>query len=221
MTTPDGSVPKAFCYLRVSGLGQRDGDGYDRQLEACQEYASSHYLEIAEVFRECMTGTSDMEDRPQLAALLAALEENGIKTVLVEKIDRVARDLLVQETIIGDMQRRGFTVISTMEPDLCSTDPSRVLVRQIFGAIAQYDRSIIVAKMNAARKRKRDRGERAEGLPCYGERPGEAECLARMKELKAAGLKLKQIVSALTAEGYTARSGKNWTIGSLHRILSR
>src|SRR5215469_2260549 len=100
-------MTKAFSYLRVSGRGQIEGDGFDRQTEAIRKYAAGHGIEIVEVFREeGVSGTKEMDDRPALAGLLAALEENGIRTVLIEKLDRLARDLMVQETIIADMQRR-------------------------------------------------------------------------------------------------------------------
>lgn len=212
---------KCFAYLRVSSVGQVDGDGWTRQLLACEQYAAANGFEIAEVFRESMTGTSDLEDRPQLAALLAALEENGIKTVLVEKMDRVARDLLVQETIIGDMLRRGYTVISTMEPDLCSTDPSRVLIRQIFGALAQYDRAMIVAKTLAARKRIREKTGKCEGRKFFGENAGEGEALTRMLELRSEGWTLERITGDLNRNGFQTRMGKPWALGSVAKILAR
>lgn len=211
---------KCFAYLRVSSLGQVQGDGYDRQLLACEAYAAAHGLEIVEVFRESMTGTSDLEDRPALAMLLAALEMNGVKTVIVEKLDRVARDLLIQETIIGDMQKRGYILISTMEPDLCSNDPSRVLVRQIFGAIAEYDRKIIVAKTRAARERIRAKQGKCEGRHAYGDKPGEAEVLAEMRRL-AENLIPRDVCAQLNQSGYRTRYNKPWHPSTVAKILSR
>ena len=41
--------------------------------------------------------------------------------------------------------KRGFELVSVMEPDLLEKDPARVLMRQIFGALAQYDKAMIVA----------------------------------------------------------------------------
>jgi DNA invertase Pin-like site-specific DNA recombinase len=223
MTTPhrDGTT-RAFVYLRVSGYTQIHGDGYDRQLLACEGYATAHGIEIAEVFRESITGTSDLEGRPAFGNLLAALEENGIKMVIVERLDRLARDLLIQETIIGDMQRHNYTLISCYEPDLCSTDPSRVLMRQIFGAIAQYDRSMTVLKLQAAKARKRASDPQyRDGPPRYGEKPGEAEVLAAMREMRTAGATLERVRDDLNARGMRARSGKLWTTGTVHRILGR
>jgi len=77
-----------------------------------------------------------------LIALLAALASNGTKLVLIERFDRPARDVMVQVTIIGDLHKRGFQIISAMEPDLCADDPSRKLMRQIFGGIAEYEKTM-------------------------------------------------------------------------------
>jgi DNA invertase Pin-like site-specific DNA recombinase len=42
-----------------------------------------------------------LENRPALLELLEALASNGTNLVLIEKVDRLARDLVIQETIIG------------------------------------------------------------------------------------------------------------------------
>ena len=47
--------------------------------------------------------------------------------ILALPLDRLARDLMVQETIIGDMRRQGFELVSVTEPDLCNDDPKRKL----------------------------------------------------------------------------------------------
>ena len=216
---------KCFAYLRVSSIGQTQGDGYDRQFIACETYAKSNGYEIVEVFRESMTGKSELEDRPALSSLFAALEENGIKTILIAQVDRLARDLMVQETIIADMQKHGYTLISVAEPDLCSTDPSRILVRQIFGAIAQYDRAMITLKLRGARQRMKLREGRCEGRKPFGSKPGEAEAIHQMRSLKAAGLSCDKIADALNANGVPARGTKKrtgpWLGCTIARILKR
>jgi DNA invertase Pin-like site-specific DNA recombinase len=213
---------KAFAYLRVSGRSQVDGDGFDRQLLACQKYAADNDYEIAEVFREeAVSGTKELDDRPALAALLVALEENGIKTVLIEKLDRLARDLMVQETIIADFQRRGFTLISVYEPDLCSDDPSRKLMRQIMGAIAEYDRVMIVQKLRAARGRKKLKHGKGEGRHAFGEKASEAITLKEILGWRAAGATPKHIAEALNNGGYKSRSGKPWLGTTVAKILRR
>jgi DNA invertase Pin-like site-specific DNA recombinase len=142
----------AFGYLRVSGRGQLEGDGFPRQLEAIQQYAAANGIELVKVFREeGVSGTKDLENRPALRDLMIALTDGDTTLVLVEKLDRLARDLMVQETILGDLRKRGLELVSVAEPDLCSDDPSRKLVRQMFGAIAEYERAMIVLKLRGAR----------------------------------------------------------------------
>lgn len=65
----------------------------------------AHDIRIVKVFREeGVCGATDLENRPALMALLEALVANGTKLVLIEKPDRLARDLMVQEAIIGDLR---------------------------------------------------------------------------------------------------------------------
>src|SRR5689334_19469577 len=170
------SLTKAFAYLRVSGRGQVDGDGFPRQKAAIKAYAYSHGIRIVRSFQEQgVSGTRDLENRPALQELMIALHSDGVQLVLIEKLDRLARDLMVQETIIGDLRKNGFELVSVAEPDLCSDDPSRKLVRHVFGAIAEYERSMIVSKLRAARHRTRQRYGRCEGRKPFGTRPGELE----------------------------------------------
>ena len=128
-----GHEKSTFAYLRVSGKGQLEGDGFTRQLVAIKKHAAAQGIKIVRIFREeGVSGTKDLENRPALQQLLVALHSNGIRLVLIEKLDRLARDLMIQESIVADMKRNGFEIVSVSEPDMCSDDPSRVLIRQIF-----------------------------------------------------------------------------------------
>ena len=92
---------------------------------------------------------------------------------------------MVQEAIIKDSKKQGFELISVAEPDLCGDDPSRKLMRQMFGAIAEYEKTMIVAKLKAARQRKRIKTGRCEGRKPFGVGDREQGTIARMKQLAA------------------------------------
>lgn len=97
-------VTKAFAYLRVSGKGQIDGDGFDRQLLAINDYAAKNDIRIKTVYREKgISGTKDLEDRPAFVEMMTALHADGVKLVLVESLGRFARDLMIQESILHDL----------------------------------------------------------------------------------------------------------------------
>jgi Resolvase, N terminal domain len=132
-------MKEAFAYLRVSGRGQIEGDGFVRQEEAVRRFAAANGLDVVSVFREeGVSGTKDLESRPALLELLETAKESG-GTVIIEKLDRLARDLMVSESILADFRRKGITVISVAEPDLCSNEPTRILMRQMMSAFAQYE----------------------------------------------------------------------------------
>ena len=83
---------KAISYLRVSGKGQVEGDGFERQRQSIARFAKAAKYEIVEEFRdEGVSGTKELDARPGLAALLDRIESNGVKVVIVERADRLAR----------------------------------------------------------------------------------------------------------------------------------
>ena len=214
-------MAKAFAYLRVSGKSQVEGDGFPRQLAAIKRYAKAHGIKLVQVFREeGVSGTKDAGDRPAWSELQTALHANGVHLVLVEKLDRLARDLMVQETIIGDLRKSGFDLVSVMEPDLCSDDPTRKLMRQFMGGIAEYEKSQLVLKLRGARQRKRAATGRCEGRKPYGFYPGEAAVIERMKDLRAEGLGFARIAARLNAEGVKPRQGARWWGCTVNNILS-
>jgi DNA invertase Pin-like site-specific DNA recombinase len=213
-------MTKAFAYLRVSGKGQVDGDGFPRQLGAIKAYAREHDIKIVRVFEERgVTGVAELANRPAFVEMMTTLHSNGTRLVLIERLDRLAHDLMIQETIIGDLRKNGFDLISVAEPDLLQDDPSRKLMRQIFGAIAEYEKTMIVLKLRGARVRTKAKEGRCEGAKPYGTFPGEAEVVERMAALRASGLGFGKIAAQLNAEGVKPRRGERWYGKTIDKIL--
>lgn len=215
-------VRKAFAYLRVSSEGQVDGDGFPRQREAIKKWAASHNVKIVRWFEERgVSGTKELTDRPALSDLMVALMSNGVRIVVVEKLDRIARDQMVQEGIIQSLLKEGFEFVSAApgEENLCGNEPGRKLMRTIMGAIAEYDKQMIVLKLRAARGRTKAREGRCEGRKPFGHYDGEAAILARIRELQTQGLNYEQSSKTLNTEGLKSRSGKLWYPATIRRIL--
>lgn len=207
-------MKNAFVYLRVSGKGQVDGDGFTRQLAAIRKYAAANDIRIVKVFREeGVSGKTDLENRPALQELLAALHSNGTRLVLIEKLDRLARFLTVQESILQDFRHKGFELISVTEPDMCSDDPTRTLMRQVLGAFFEYERTMIVTKLRGARQRVKAQTGRCEGVKPYGYLDSEQPVLARMQALRGSGMAFDAIADTLNAEGRRPR-GRNGVVGT-------
>lgn len=213
---------KAFSYLRVSGVGQIAGDGLPRQRDCVQTWAPSNGYEIVREFVDGgVTGKMEGDDRAGWVDCIASCQAEGVTHIIIEKLDRLARDLMVQEHILVDVKKRGLTLISVHEPDLCSDDPSRVLMRQVFGAIAQYDRAMIVLKLRAARIRKKRATGRCEGQKPFGARPGEDSILDIMRGLSEAEFTVKEIAQHLNGHQYRTRHRGRWHPTMVQRILAR
>ncbi|MFZ0732932.1 MAG: recombinase family protein, partial [Candidatus Sulfotelmatobacter sp.] len=120
-------------------------------------------------------------------------------------------------------QTMGVKLLSTMEPDLCSGDPSRIFIRQVLGAVAQLDRSLIVARMRVARERIRASGGRCEGAKVLGDPhyPQEKLVVENIIQLAKSGLKCSQIAETLNGSGITSRRGGKWFPSQIRRVVQR
>lgn len=221
---------KAFSYLRVSGKGQIDGDGFPRQRSVCEAYAKRHQIEVEREFCEKgVSGTKDAFDREALTDLFVALKANGVRLVLVERADRLARDLMISEILLGEFRKLGVKVISAecgTELTVEDNDPTKKLIRQVLGAISEWEKSVIVQKLRAARLRMRKTEGRCEGRKPYGTTEEEKAVIAKMLQLRSEKLSFADVASRLNAEGIKPRTGQagkeaKWHPTTVQRILSR
>ena len=156
-----------------------EGDGADSR-------AGGWRREVVKEFRDAgVSGTKDLDNRLGLAAVLARVESNGVKIVLVENATRLARDLMVGEVILQQLTSAGCKVIATdsgTDLPADSDDLTRRLIRQVLGAAAEFDRRVTVMKLRAARERRGARRERCEGRKPFDTLPGESEPPLRIRE---------------------------------------
>lgn len=220
---------KAFSYSRVSGLGQVEGDGLTRQRHAIERYARRSSLQVVEEFADAgVSGTTELADRPGLAALLDRIESNGVRVVIVERADRLARDLVVGELILDRFRSLGVTVVDAEGVELTAgdSDPTRKLIRQVLGAVAEFDRCVTVLKLRAARDRIRTRTGRCEGRKPFGVSPSEEKALKRILELRRARrgqprLSFERIAVRLNEEGVSTRMGGRWAPATVFKLVRR
>lgn len=220
----------ALAYLRVSGRGQIEGDGFPRQRDSIACYSRTHGVAVVGEYRdEGVSGSRDLDDREGLGQLIERIRSNGVRLVLVERADRLARDLLVSEVLLAQFRDLGVRVVaadSGTDLTAADEDPTRVLIRQVLGAVAQFEKSVIVAKLRAARVRRRRETGRCEGRKPFGEHPGEDRVLARMRQLRRKprgrdGLSYREVAARLNAEQLPTRTGMPWRAGTVRRILTR
>jgi len=146
-------------------------------------------------------------------------------TIIIQKLDRLARDLTVQEIIVQDIQKKGLHLVSVQEgPDLASDDPTRTMVRQIMGAVSQYEKTMIVQKLKIARERVKARDGKCEGRKSYEETDPQLIALLRGLYRKPRGGKRAscvQIARELNNRGIKTRYGKQFSPQHVNNLLVR
>ena len=142
----------------------------------------------------------------------------------MESPDRFARDLMVQLTGHDLLKAQGIALVPASAPDFFTDDtPTAVLVRQVLGAIAQFDKASTVAKLAAARKRKREATGKCEGRKSLAELQPDAVALARRlrrRRPKGGQRSLREISAELAAAGYVNERGKPYNPKSVASMLA-
>ncbi len=183
---------------------------------------------------EGVSGSNGLEQREALPEALAAIRSGLARGLVVYRLDRLARDLVVHETLLAEVRRMGGEVLSTApsesnyltdDPD----DPTRKLIRQVLGAVNEYDRAMIGVRLRAGRRMKAEKGGYAYGSPPVGYRAEgkalgveetESRAGARARELREQGESLRVIARTLDAEGHRAKRGGRWHPTTLARALA-
>jgi len=225
------------AYLRVSTDRQaEEGLGLEVQEQAIRAWARSNgHRVVGWHSDEGISGSNGLEHREGLADALEMLKAGTARGLVVYRLDRLARDLVLQEQLLADVRRNGADVFSTStaeasyltdDPD----DPSRKLIRQVLGAVNEYERAMIALRLRSGRRHKHDNGGYAYGAPPYGyraqgrqliEHPEEQSALRRMRQLRTEGGSYRHIAATLQAEGHRPKRGSLWYPMTVRQILTR
>jgi site-specific DNA recombinase len=180
-----GMIKPIFAYCRVSGRGQLDGNGFARQMEAIKRFCGEAGYHINKVYREQVSGTADENGRPKFLSMVSAILENGCNTVVVERLDRLAREYRVQESLIIFLASKGIDLIvaTTAEnvTEAVHGDPMKKALIQVQGVFAELDKSLLVKKLRKARDKVRAQKGRCEGPKKFGSTPEEAKILKKVR----------------------------------------
>lgn len=234
---PPPSAPLAartWGYVRVSTDEQVEhGGGLEVQAEMVRAEAAARGLVVFDVLRD--EGVSGgLLDRPALTSLLGWMRSGD--TVIIPRLDRLARDLIVQEQLLTTMWAAGITVVTcaaTEQVYLAPDDPKapdRKLIRQVLGAVAEYERAMIRARTHAGLLKASADGKRVSRWAPYGYVFDEAgkRCVPNVDEqrmlrwwlfLRRAGYSWAAITEASNNAGLRTRNGGAWMESPVRQTL--
>ena len=219
---------QAIGYLRTSSAANvgEDKDSERRQRIAIERYAKRAGFDVVDWFYDpAVSGGDPIDTRPGFSAVLARIASNGVRTIIVENALRFARDLMVQEVGFAMLQGLGVTLIAADSPASFLDDgPTSKLIRQILGAVSEFDKAMTVAKLKGARDRVRRLKGKCEGRKSYAEREGGAALVATAQELHrnpdGRPPSLRAVAAGLAERGYVTPSGRPYSASAVASMLS-
>jgi DNA invertase Pin-like site-specific DNA recombinase len=224
---PHKHLVPVFAYLRVSSKGQVTGHGFHRQAEIVSAFARSNGYTVEATFRDAFTGTE--ADRPEFNRMVAAILANSVRTILVESLDRLARDVMVQSLLLAKLAQHGIRLINCITGEdvtaSMSEDPMRKALIQIQSVFSELEKSRLVAKLRRAREAKKAEAGKCEGRKAFGQKQGEAQVVELMRSLRrkrnGRRLSFAKIARELNRRSVSTRTGAQWHTTTVRNILSR
>jgi DNA invertase Pin-like site-specific DNA recombinase len=144
-----------YGYCRVSTKGQaKDGNSLEAQEKTLRDNGA------VVIYSDSFTGTKI--NRPQLSELLDKLQEND--TVIVTKLDRIARSLSQGSDLINELISRGIRV-NILNIGVMDNSPSSKLIRNIFFAFAEFERDMIIERTQEGKTIAKQNPDYREGRP--------------------------------------------------------
>ncbi len=180
-------------YARVSTEDQ----SCDLQLTALRAYCAERGWESAE-YVEKASGKAGSK-RPLLDRLLKDAASNKIDAVLVWKLDRFGRSLSHLIENIQKLDAAGVRFIATTQAiDTASDSPMGRFLLHLFGALAEFERALIVERVKAGVAEAQRQGKHC-GRPARIFRRDEAV------RMRAEGMSWRAIAKALEVPFSTLR----------------
>jgi DNA invertase Pin-like site-specific DNA recombinase len=228
---------KVIAYIRVSSVNKSDHEPSAAEQERrLRTWAKAAGHQIARICRdEGVSGTNGLASRTGLPEALRALKAREAAGLAVIKLDRLSRDMVLQEQLLAEIRRMGaepFTVSPAEQEFLADdpNDPSRAMIRRILGAVSQYERDMTALRLRGGKARKRAQGRYTGGYVPFGKQAqgrefapseGEQAAVRRIVALRREGKSYREIIAVLEAEGITPRTAAHWSPSTVRKIVLR
>ena len=198
---------KAVYYIRTSSATNLEGDSEERQKVAIYDYAEKNGYEIVQgAYDQAVKGSDLTGEREGYKSLLEYCLANDVNVILCENASRFARDVVVQELGYQELKKLNLTLIPVDAPDYFTGDsPSLTMIRQILGAVSEFEKSNLVSKLRGARERIKAVKGKCGGRKSLEEHFGTfrfRRLVRRTRNLKRSGLSLSKIADGLWEEGW-------------------
>jgi site-specific DNA recombinase len=227
---------RTALYARVSTTRQQEDRTVASQVAALEKAAESMGLVVAAEHRYVDEGYSGSRlDRPGLDALRDAAADGLLDLILVYAPDRLARNYVYQQLVLEELGKRGVQVHFLERP--VSQKPEDLLLVQMQGVIAEYERAKILERTRRGRLHKVKSGQMLPfNHPPYGYRvvrtPQVPQGVVVIDEVEATHvrqmfgwvleeeLSARQVAGRLNAQGVRPRKARLWRQSTVYTLLT-
>jgi len=228
--TPPSAGPartRVVGYIRVSTEHQADeGVSLEAQRARLEAFALATDLVLVGVEVDAGISAKTLE-RPGIQRALARLEAGEADGVLVAKLDRLTRSVRDLGELVERYFASRFSLLSVSDA-IDTRSASGRLVLNVLCSVAQWEREATAERTREALAHLKRQGVRL-GAPALGGSQGaegaadegELRTVARIGALRAEGLTLRAIATALTAEGHRTKRGGAWGAETVRKVLVR
>lgn len=223
-------------YLRVSTRRQAvEGWSLAEQRAVIEEWAAAKGHEVVLFEDAAVSGAAPLDTRKGLLRALGCLYRKEVAGLVVARLDRLTRDLILQEQLLADIWSHDGEVLSCVAAEAeflrrdDPKDPSRRLIRQVLGAVIEYNKSTSRLLLEAGRLRKGEAGGYIGGRPRYGFAavggelvpvPEQQVVIQDIKVLRTKRrMTLRQITDTLYEAGIPGPEGGGWSPMAVKRVL--
>jgi DNA invertase Pin-like site-specific DNA recombinase len=158
---------RAPLYVRVSS----DKQTVENQVQALTKIAQHRGWKMVETYKDSgISGAKGRKDRPGLDQMLKDASKGKFDVAMVWSIDRMGRSLI---DLLKTMQTLGRCNVDMFidQQNIDTTTPEGELLFHIVGAFGQFERKMIVARVNAGLDRARATGKTRDGRTLVLGRP--------------------------------------------------
>ena len=208
------SVRKAVGVVRVSRVGDRDGDRFvspKEQLERIRSVSERDGLKLVDTIEELdVSGGAPLARRAGLRRAVEMVEAGEAQVVVVAYFDRLVRSLTVQAEVVERVEAAGGAILAVDVGEVRADTAGRWLSSTMLGLVAEYARRSTSERTADAKRRAVMRGvppfpnippgyqRRADGTL----KPDKyAEAVTQAFELRAGGATIAEVRAHLTARG--------------------
>ena len=226
---------RAALYARVSGEEQKQGHNIDSQIAELREFAKQRDWSVVEAYQDEAWSGATLA-RPALNKLRDDAGKKLFDIVLINDVDRLARNVAYLGYIKRELERSGVKVIFRKVP--LNDNATDNLLLNMLGSFAEFERELIMDRTRRGRMHKVETRQEFIGcIPPYGYRyvPGEkpdraGKLMINVEEAAVAremyrwvdslGISAQGVVRRLGTEGIRPRKGGiGWSKSSVMRIL--